>query len=176
MKPNIAIELIDCLPDIEKSIEVLRVIEHACIKKRNEIRSHLRERKQATAEQRRKAQAELNPLIEQWVENNVRPGMFLKMKGTRDGHGIREVLSVKKKYGRHPVLVCHQIQPPSRHTDWELEVQQITEHDFNKVMGTIIPLDLSKEEVRAESKRGGKGWWYIYRPIKEILKDEGILD
>lgn len=85
MKPNIAIELIDCLPDIEKSIEVLRVIEHACIKKRNEIRSHLRERKQATAEQRRKAQAELNPLIEQWVENNVRPGMFLKMKGTRDG-------------------------------------------------------------------------------------------
>lgn len=54
MKPNIAIELIDCLPDIEKSIEVLRVIEHACIKKRNEIRSHLREREQATAEQRRR--------------------------------------------------------------------------------------------------------------------------
>jgi hypothetical protein len=80
---------------------------------------------------------------EQWARVNIKKGMFIKVTGARDGHGIREVISVTTDG-----VVCRQWLPSrSPHNEMFTFVSrpgyvanfapanQMTDHMFDKVAG-----------------------------------------
>lgn len=63
------------------------------------------------AEQRRARERARIAEVKKWVKDGlIKPGVFVKVGGTRDGKGIREVLAIKKE-GNHVELQCLKWQP-----------------------------------------------------------------
>ena len=58
---------------------------------------------------RKVSQAKLAAKRIEWVEANLKPGMVVKMSGTRDGHGVRYVVGVDRG-----TVICRQMAPTHR--------------------------------------------------------------
>lgn len=99
--------------------------------------------------------------VSSWVLNNVKPGMMIKVGGTRDGSGWRKVL--RWQTGHQEILECRQFikyrSPIGRDKDNRLifdttwsERPYITDHMPKKVIAVEIDgvwkkvIDLIKEE------------------------------
>ena len=81
-------------------------------------------------------------MVEEWLEaGQLKPGTYVKMKGCRDRHGIRIVLSVK--LADRSVIECRQVktgrrwvwnsQGPGKGHLSEETLGQITEHLSDKL-------------------------------------------
>lgn len=108
-------------------------------------------------EKRRELETEWARMVDRYVAENIEPGMLIKVKGTRDGHGIRRVMKkIPSTRGEGGSLQCLQIRAvkseqgnPSTvelvydnfgETDGEpYEVEGITVHYYNKVIGLVRP-------------------------------------
>ena len=108
------------------------------------------------------------PKIVNWVEHNVEPGMLLKMKGTRDRIGLREVIEIHPDQKR---LVCYKITLPYWYKTMEEMAQvpireQITDHGFDKVQGVveIVPAGIATPKNR-----------WIVTSVRDILRDRGEI-
>lgn len=88
-----------------------------------------------------------------WAMKHLKPGMFIKVRGTKDGKGLREVMTVDK--GRE-MIVCRKwifspghysfttksFRKDERATQWSDKVwarpdNQITEHQMDKITGVF---------------------------------------
>jgi hypothetical protein len=75
------------------------------------------------------------PKILAWLKDHLQPGMKLKMKGCRDGHGLRQFI----RWDRYGNLVCWQINIGRKWTRGYIKVPeevgtQVTTHMPDKVV------------------------------------------
>lgn len=90
----------------------------------------------------------LAQMIENWVVGGeCKPGTYLKMKGCRDGKGIRLVMSVKTPRGsRCSVIECRQVNFGRGPNNSVVEsLGQITEHMSDKITQVRIDNGLSSK-------------------------------
>jgi hypothetical protein len=118
---------------------------------RKEIGRERREKKWAEDERKRKTEkereAEFQPKLMAWLKKNAKPGLYLKMKGCRDGSGYREIMEIDWEKER---MTCYKLVLGRWPSQKFIRVQ-LTDHAFDKVLGTLRLATV--EEVEA-SKRG----------------------
>lgn len=118
----------------------------------NEYQEDLAEKRRQSeirSKEEAKKKSNLLPKIERWLDNNARVGMRFKMKGCKDGSGIRELLTVDfKNRGTHDQLTleCRQVFPENRR--WQgvgrvfktipERLGQVTQHMSDKVVNVQI--------------------------------------
>ena len=123
---------------------------------------------------RRQAADEYRPKLIEWAKENLKPGMHVKMRGCRDGHGLREVIELKtdsRGYGRMPTIVCWQLD----FKFWQRRTSVLnlpdqtpirvsrTEHLMDKIIG--IAEITSPEEMAHGGKR------FTYKSVKKIIAE-----
>lgn len=80
--------------------------------------------------------ADFMPKLEKWVVDNLKPGVRVKMKGCRDRHGIRDVLSIKTDgWNKRVSIECRQVSI-DRHGNETL--QGITTHYCEKLLAVFM--------------------------------------
>ena len=97
-------------------------------------------KKNAERKTREEAQAKLN---EKWAKKHVHAGDFIRVKGARDGHGVREVISVEsdrlvcRAYARHHIWRGDTSSVPADAVTLGTKAftprVQMTDHMYNKV-------------------------------------------
>jgi hypothetical protein len=121
---------------------------------------------------RRQAADEYRPKLIAWATKNLKPGMHVKMRGCRDGHGLREIIELKtdtRGYGRMPTIVCWQLDfkfwPRSGRILPDQEPIRVSrnEHLMDKVIG-IAEITPAKEVCQGEKR-------FTYRSIKKIIAE-----
>lgn len=94
-------------------------------------------RQRASYDERKQRKAKELPAVAQWAAENLKPGMRLKMSGTRDGRGVREFMSLRDMSveGRQVFIRWRGqwvdgkfVQGPSTET-----LGQITQHHLSKL-------------------------------------------
>jgi hypothetical protein len=129
--------------------------------KGKEARDRIFARSDEIRARERERTKEFKPRLKGWVLRNIKPGMILKMQGCRDGHGIREVISVN---GERSDLKCYKIHLPRK---GPTSRTQITNHMMDKVLGIVT---ISEDESLPPSQR------YTYRPIKKMVINNEHLE
>jgi hypothetical protein len=114
-------------------------------------------------DKRKKREAELDKLITLWINGgHLTAGMVVKMKGCRNGRGLRQVLSIK-----NGMVECRQIiirrfpAPHGYYSRVEESLGQITTHLSNKIQsvkvdGGFIPIREIVEAYRDKLDRDRK--------------------
>lgn len=71
-----------------------------------------------------------------WAVKNLKPGMFLKVRGVRDTESIREVISLDPHSGRFTAWKWHPTwSPGKRNSNFMLRDQTlVTTHAYGKIM------------------------------------------
>ena len=93
---------------------------------------------------RRRAEEQAKSITrKKWAKENVKPGMLIKVQGTKDGKGLREVMSVTETR-----VICRQWSVHGFQGNgndelqwdekiWAVPCNRITEHEWNKVLGVF---------------------------------------
>ena len=110
-------------------------------------------------------EAELHTMVEEWLEAcQLKPGTYVKMKGCRDGRGIRIVLSVKFRKDDRSIIECRQVKTgrkwlggPGNARMEEETLGQITKHLSDKISQVKVG------EV-----------WYPIRPLVEAFHKQEV--
>jgi hypothetical protein len=92
-------------------------------------------------EQRRQTAAEKETARAKWVLENLQPGQFVRMTGTRDGHGLRYVVSIQGNQ-----VVCRKVSPC-----WQNKKETYEEKGYDLFM--------------AFAARGGKTHYYVEHDV-----------
>ena len=123
---------------------------------------------------RRQVADEYRPKLIAWATENLKPCMHVKMRGCRDGHGLREIIELKtdsRGYGRMPTIVCWQLEfkfwqrrTSALHPPDQTPIRVCrTEHLMDKIIGIaeITPA----EDVAHGGKR------FTYRSVKKMITE-----
>jgi len=111
---------------------------------RREVRDEVLEAKEIKRQEKNRNRVKVATQARAWCHANLKPGMYIKAVGTRDGKGIRKVIDVD--FERESVT-CRQIQGfwnnQQKFNDEGpiiiKELPYITEHLFTKVRGEVEP-------------------------------------
>lgn len=81
---------------------------------------------------RKAARESLNDKAFRWVRENAKPGMLIKVTGSRDGLGYREIMEIRDSAVNYHsnVLICYQLDSNGKR-------KQIVEVMWNKFRGLI---------------------------------------
>jgi len=87
-------------------------------------------------------------LVEKWAKKNISAGDFIRVRGARDGHGVREVISVEsdrlvcRAYARHHTWRGDTSSVPADAVMFGTKVfaprVQMTDHMYNKVTHKFV--------------------------------------
>jgi hypothetical protein len=122
---------------------------------------------------RRQKADEYRPKLTEWAIENLKPGMHVKMRGCRDGHGLREIIELKTEtrgYGRMPTIVCWQLDfkfwvPRKNELPDQKPIRMNrTEHLMDKILG-IAKITAAEDVAYQGEKR------FTYEPIKKIIAE-----
>lgn len=93
------------------------------------------ERKSKASRDARQRSREMDEKVSNWVPLNVKPGDRIKVRGARDGHGIRIVLGVKPDH-----LECRQVNPEYKAFNGVVPESMgcFTTHGFDKVVKVLV--------------------------------------
>ena len=124
-----------------------------------------KQRQQARAKQERRKQQEQawEPLMVNWCKDNLSVGDIVKMRGCRDGHGLREILELdyNAKYG---AIHCNQL----RVNRWRRGASYVDLKDDGRPY-TIGVTDHMWNKVTHIVNVSDDGQAFL-TPIKEIVK------
>lgn len=132
------------LADVTKIIEGLQ----------KEVIDDIRAEDERQRKAARKKQRKLARKATEWAEEHLEPGMYIKVVGTRDGHGARRVLEVNRD---KKSVTCRQVTLIVQDDQMIVEdLPYITEHMFKKVRGEIVPELI---DTGIDSRRRYKAKW-----------------
>lgn len=152
-----------------KFIDTLKEVIHEVQRERWQ---KVREIEDAARIKRRKVADEYRPKLIAWAKENLKPGMYVKMRGCRDGHGLREVIELKtntRGYGRMPTIVCWQLDFKfwvpfkTKLPDQTPILVCRTEHLMDKVIG-IVDITPAKDVAQGEKR-------FTYKSVKKIIAE-----
>jgi hypothetical protein len=145
-------------PEIGSFIGTIDWLKRELSRERRAKKEKIEKNRRAREQER---EEEFQPKLMKWILDNVRPGDYLKMKGCRDGSGYREVMEIDWDKKR---MTCYKLVLDRWPNQRFIRVQ-LTEHGFDKILGTLRLV--ATEEVEA-SKTGYKGR-VRYTSLRKIL-------
>jgi len=142
--------------------------------KQEQLQFAQRMRDEAKQRSRERQRIQWEPLMVAWCKENLSVGDVVKMKGCRDGHGLREIIQIDMN-AEYSNLKCHQLK--AGRAGWQLRQKGrkakfnatpvgITDHMWNKVTHLV--------EIHTHSEGTDNDYPYELIPIKKLIKEELI--